>query len=106
MKELEQLKKLIEGYQKLIDEINSWGPQPKPMQANLDTQKSGFRQVIEMGKIIERFLVKLGPEEVAESIGMERIQNSLITWASQLRQTRIGLKDWEALVKKDSVKSQ
>jgi hypothetical protein len=106
MKELEQLKKLIEGYEKLIGEIDSWGPQPKGIQEHLDILKTYFRQMIDVVRLLEKLIVRIGPDEIKAKLGKDSIQKDLLKWADSLRDARIGLKDWEAQVKKDSVKSQ
>jgi len=106
MTELEQLKKLIKGYQELINEIDSWGPQRKATQEHLDILKRYFRQMKDAGRMFEKFIIRIGPEEAETKFWRDRIQSEIIKLADNLRESRIGLKDWEALVKKDSVKSQ
>jgi hypothetical protein len=105
MTELEQLEKILEGFQGLIDKINSWGIQPKGIQNHLDPIKSYFSLLIEMGTMLKKLIKSIGPEEIKKRLGNDSIRQDLLKWARALKKGEIGLQDWEAIINKDSKKN-
>jgi hypothetical protein len=105
MTELDHLDLIIEGFQSLIDKIESWGIQPKEIQDHLDPIKEHFKLMIEMGTMMKRLMDSIGLEEIKRNFGDNSIERDLLKWAKALREGEIGIKDWEAIVGKDTKKS-